>query len=89
MGPILLATLILYITYHALQGERGLIAFWQLHGQVSHSKQILKTLKIDKRHLQNRVNLLSPPTVDSDMLEERVRIMLGYSKPNETIIIIK
>ena len=88
-GPILWATLILYITYHALQGERGLIAFWQLHWQVSSAKQIQQALKATKQRLQNRVDLLSPNSLASDMLEERVRIMLGYSRPNETIIVIK
>ena len=30
MGPILCIVLILYIAYHAVQGDRGLIAYWQL-----------------------------------------------------------
>ena len=89
LWPILWTILILYITYHALQGERGLIAFWQLHWQVSNAKQIQQALKATKQRLQNRVDLLSPKSLDSDMLEERVRIMLGYSRPNETIIITK
>ena len=89
LWPILWTTLILYITYHALQGERGLIAFWQLQGQVSNAKQIQQALKTNKQRLQNRVYLLSPKSLDSDMLEERVRIMLGFSRPNETIIVIK
>ena len=38
LGPSLGATLIVYVTFHALQGERGLIAFWQLHGQVAHAR---------------------------------------------------
>ena len=87
LGPTLGAALILYVTYHALQGERGLIAFWQLHGQVRHAQHIHEQLNATKMLLQNRVNLLNPNSLDADMLEERVRFMLGYSRPDETIIL--
>ena len=87
LGPSLGATLIVYVTYHALQGERGLIAFWQLHGQVAHAQHIYQGLSATKERLQNRVNLLNPNSLDADMLEERVRFMLGYSRSDETIIL--
>ena len=87
--PTIWATLILYFTFHILQGERGLIAYWQINSEVSDAKAIRNSLLKEKTVLQNRVNLLSPKSLDPDMLEERVRVMLGYSKPNETIIILK
>ena len=87
LGPTLGAALIVYVTYHALQGERGLIAFWQLHGQVMHAQHIHDGLRNTKERLQNRVKLLNPNSLDTDMLEERVRFMLGYSRPDETIIL--
>ena len=89
LEPILWATFMLYITFHTIQGERGLIAFWQLHGQVTHAKQVHQALSANKKHLQKRVNLLNPASLNADMLEERVRMMLGYSRVGETIIIIK
>ena len=87
LGPILGASSIIYITYHALQGERGLIAFWQLHGQIKHAKNIQQELILTKEYLQNRVKLLNPNSLNADMLEERVRVMLGYSRPEETIFL--
>ena len=87
LGPTLGAALIVYVTYHALQGERGLIAFWQLHGQVIHARHIHDGLRAKKEHMQKRVKLLNPKSLDADMLEERVRFMLGYSRPDETIIL--
>ena len=89
LWPTIWATLLLYISFHMLQGERGLIAFWKINSEVSAAKTIQGSLLKEKSILQNRVNLLSPKSLDPDMLEERVRIMLGYSKPNETIIILK
>ena len=89
LWPTIWATLLLYISFHMLQGERGLIAFWKINSEVSAAKATQESLLKEKSILQNRVNLLSPKSLDPDMLEERVRIMLGYSKPNETIIILK
>ncbi len=89
LWPIIWATIFLYITFHTIQGERGLIAFMQIHGEVLAAKKIQQTLISKKNRLQNKVALLSTKSLDIDMLEERVRIMLGYSRPNETIILLK
>ena len=89
LWPTIWAMIILYITFHMIQGERGLIAFMQIHGEVLAAKKIQQTLISRKNRLQNKVALLSLKSLDIDMLEERVRIMLGYSRPNETIILLK
>ena len=87
LGPTLGTAMIVYIAYHAVQGERGLIAFWQLNGQVTQAEHIHQGLNNEKGNLENRVNLLNPNSLDRDMLEERVRFMLGYSRPDETILL--
>ena len=89
LWPTIWATIILYITFHTIQGERGLIAFMQIYGEVLAAKKTQQILINKKKRLQNQVTLLSPKSLDIDMLEERVRIMLGYSRPNETIILLK
>ena len=89
LWPTIWATLIFYFSFHILQGERGLIAYWQINSEVSAAKSIRNMLLKEKSILENRVNLLSPKSLDPDMLEERVRVMLGYSQANETIIILK
>jgi len=89
LWPTIWATIILYITFHMIQGERGLIAFIQIHGEVLAAEKTQQILLSKKKRLQNQVTLLSPKSLDIDMLEERVRIMLGYSRPNETIILLK
>ena len=89
LWPTIWATIFLYITFHTIQGERGLIAFMQIHGEVLAAKKTQQILINKKKRLQNQVTLLSPKSLDIDMLEERVRIMLGYSRPNETIIFLK
>ena len=87
--PILWATLMLYITFHALQGERGLIAYWQIRGEISEARQVQTMLNRTKSRIQKRVDLLTSESLDTDLLEERARLLLGYSQPDEMIILVK
>ena len=89
LGPILCIGLIFYIAYHAVQGDRGLIAYWQLTKQVERAVIVNEELKERRSKLQNQVSLLSPQSLDRDMLDERARFLLGYSKPNEFIFYFK
>ena len=63
--------------------------FWYEMKDRLTTERYQQTLISKKNRIQNQVTLLSPKSLDIDMLEERVRIMLGYSRPNETIILLK
>ncbi len=86
IGPIIGVCLILYFVYHAVQGDRGLIAFWQLSKQVTQAENTHSILSRKRVELQNRVALLNPYSLNEDMLEERARLMLGYSRSDEIVI---
>jgi cell division protein FtsB len=86
LGPVLGTCLFFYFFYHAIQGDRGLIAFWQLTKQVNQAEDVLKRVSTSELAIQHRVSLLNPHTVNRDMLEERARLMLGYSIEGEIIV---
>ena len=86
IGPVLGISAIVYVAYHAVEGQRGLIAYWQLTKQVAKARINLAQIEQTKATMENRVKLLHPQTLDPDMAEERARIMLGYGYPNEKII---
>ena len=88
VGPIFAAALIVYITYHAVQGERGLIAYWKLTKQVEQAKIVQTDMEAAQKRIANRVTLLSNASIDRDMLDERARYMLGYSRAGEIIILL-
>ena len=88
IGPIIGIFLIVYFMYHAVQGDRGLIAFWQLNKQVVQAERTSSLLTHKRAELQKRVTLLNPYSLNSDMLDERARFMLGYSKPDEIVIFL-
>jgi cell division protein FtsB len=87
VGPIIGSSLIVYIAYNTVEGDRGLIAYWQLTKQVEQAQNIKSSLD-DKRHsFENRVKLLNPGSLDADMLEERARFLLGYSRADEWVVL--
>ena len=88
IGPIIGVCLIVYFVYHAVQGDRGLIAFWQLSKQVTQAENTYSMLNQKRAELQNRVTLLNPYSLNSDMIDERARFMLGYTKPDEVVIFL-
>lgn len=86
IGPVIGASLLLYIAYHTVQGEHGLIAYWQMSRLADQAREISAQLTRERAILERRVRLLHPQTLDEDMLDERVRVMLGYGHADEKII---
>jgi cell division protein FtsB len=89
VGPILGSALVVYIAYNTVQGDRGLIAYWQLTKQVEQARALRGELDQQRQRIENRVTLMYPQSLDPDMLDERARFMLGYSRPDEYVVILR
>jgi cell division protein FtsB len=83
-GICLLATF--YFGYHALQGDRGLIAYAQTATEIKRMQAELETLRSERSRMEHRVALLHPEHIDPDMLDEQVRRVLGLAHPDELIV---
>ena len=86
LGPLMGAAVMVYFGYHAVQGDRGLIAWWNLRFEIERAATALADVTAEKKSIEHRVALLRPESLDRDMLEERARIMLGAVSPNDIII---
>ena len=84
--PVLGACLVLYFAIHIVQGDRGLIALWQLHKQIEQADLALADVKAKRAVLEHRVRLLSAEHLDNDMLDERTREILNVARPDELVI---
>ena len=78
-----------YFAYHVVHGTRGFIAWQARAGEVAELERKAAKLRHQRMTLERRVNLLSPASLDPDMLEERARILLNYSHPNEIIVLFE
>ena len=86
---ILLSTfLFLYFFFNLLDGERGLISYFE-------KKQILEELKNQKNELTHKINNLEiknsllTDNLDLDYIETLIRQKFLFGKKGETVYIIK
>jgi cell division protein FtsB len=87
-AQLVLASLVAYFAYHAVQGERGLNAWWRLTQKIALAQSTLGALNSQRSSLEARVSLLRPDSLDPDMLEERARTLLDFGRPDEIVIML-
>lgn len=86
LGSLLGMLVVAYFGYHAVQGDRGVLALARLNNEIEHARSILDERKAEEAILQARVTRLSPESLDRDLLDERARSMLNRVRPDELII---
>jgi len=86
LAPLIALLLMVYFTYHIIQGERGLFSWMRLRQKISESDHHLAEIQSEKETLERQVYLLRPDSLDRDMLEERARKVLNWGYPGEVII---
>lgn len=86
VGPVLGFCIVGYFAYHSVEGERGLTAFVRLTERIAEAQTQLAELKSERQAIERRVKLLRTDNLDPDMLDERARQILNYSRPDEIII---
>ena len=88
MVPVLGISLLAYFAYHAIQGERGLFAWMALNQQVKQTHALANAIAAQRKELETRVQRLSAPSLDPDLLDERVRGMLNLAREDEVVIML-
>ena len=87
IGTMLGVSAVVYFAYHAVNGDRGLMAWLEMNDRVAVAEAAAETISSQRRVIENRVRLLHPESLDPDMLEERVRIMLNYAYAGDIVIL--
>ncbi len=85
-GPLVVACIVTYLGYHAIQGNRGVIAWLQLGQQIEQAEAALAVSRAEEVRLAHRVALLRPDSLDSDLLDERARAVLNLAHPDDLVI---
>jgi len=84
---VLAACIVAYFIYHTIQGDRGWLEMLRLKNQVNTAQNDLLRLQKERRDLDHRVHLLRSDSLDPDLLDEQSRKTLGYTKPDEIVIL--
>jgi cell division protein FtsB len=84
--PLFFAALTLYFCYHALSGERGMLALIKLRQQVEKQSAELDNTRAERLQIEHKVTLMRPDSLDLDLVDEQARRSLGYAGKNEAIL---
>jgi cell division protein FtsB len=87
LGPLLGLSAIAYFAYHTVEGDRGLLAWWQLNRDIRVAEATLGDLQRERDALDRQTRLLRPDHLDPDMLEERARAMDDLGHDDEVVIL--
>jgi len=77
----------LYFGYHLIEGERGLIAWVRLTGQIRAAKQTAEQIHAEREAQDRRVSLMRSEHLDPDLLDEQARAALNLVGPGEIVIL--
>ncbi len=81
--------LAIYFGYHAVNGNRGLLASQQMEEALLVSEKQLAALKHERTGLERRVKRLRPDSLDPDLVDELARDMLSMAEPDDVIILLE
>ncbi len=76
-----------YFTWHGWHGSFGIEARRQLAVDAARLDGELEKVKAERRAVERRVALLRSASLESDMLDERAREILGFANANEIAIV--
>src|SRR5258706_12987555 len=78
--PMLGALLIAYFGYHAIEGDRGLLAYLRLTQEIKKAEISRDLIQADRVQIERRGALLRPAGGDSHTLDARARGMLNLRR---------
>lgn len=78
--------LIVYLGVQALTGQRGLLSGGERDALLERREHELAVLNEQRNDLELRVRYLRAGHLSRDMLEERARVVLGFSDPRDYVI---
>lgn len=85
--PVIALTFLGYFAWHGWHGSFGIEARRQLDQEASRLEGELAKVKAERTAVERRVNLLRSASLESDMLDERAREILGFANANEIAIV--
>ncbi|MDR3496057.1 MAG: septum formation initiator family protein [Ancalomicrobiaceae bacterium] len=84
--PLVAVLFSAYFAWHAWHGSFGVEARRQFDVEADRLRAQLVELDQEKATIERRVQLLRPQGLESDMLDERAREILGFAHPNDVAI---
>jgi cell division protein FtsB len=80
------ACMVVYFGFHAVQGERGFLAYVKLNKELQQAELQSAAVSEQRAALEMKVAGLRPESLDLDLLDERARLLLNYGQPTDGVV---
>lgn len=80
-------SLCFYFTYHTLQGSRSVPRLVAVNSSIATMSQKNDSLRLEREILEKKVASMRPGQVDKDLLDEKVRLNLGFKRADEFLVV--
>ena len=84
----LFACTLAYFAYHAVHGDRGVLAWVKMKEELAQAHIIQADLAAERAVWEHKVGLLRDNPLDADLLDERARLLLDYGHPDDIIVLL-
>ncbi|MEL7489539.1 MAG: septum formation initiator family protein [Pseudomonadota bacterium] len=85
-GPALFVIWIVYMGFMAIAGGAGFRTLWALEEDVAAAAQEVDLLTRQRQALERRADMLNPRSLDPDMVDESIRVVLGYAHEDDIVL---
>lgn len=85
--PVISAMFVGYFAYHAVEGDLGLVGSQRLMTREQQLQDQLNRLVEERHELEGKVTKLRAPDIDEDVLDERARAVLNFTRPEDVVIL--
>lgn len=86
----ILVSILLYFIFHAIYGNRGILAYFNLQQKIEKAEDELEDIRTERLEIEHRVKSLTSESLDPDMLDEHARKSLGVAgKKEEAFVPVK
>jgi len=76
-----------YIAFGALLGPTGYVSLTTLEKNLIDRQLIVADLEVKHDLLEAKANLLNPRSLDPDIVDEKIRSVLGYTRSGDIVIL--
>lgn len=86
----ILISVLLYFVFHAIYGNRGILAYFNLQQKIDKAEEELENIRAERLEMEHKVKSLKSESLDPDMLDEHARKSLGVAgKKEEAFVPVK
>ena len=82
------ALFFVYFSFHMINGDRGVLSYFKLHQEIHEASIKHASVRTEREKLEHRVKALRTDSLDLEMLDQQLRVMLNMGRSDERVILL-